>query len=90
MNLKKWLCNWWKKEVAVFVAMGTRWGVIAACGIVPEGYGYLFLIITIILSIVISTIWTIINVYKLDGKSELKIDHREGVLSTLSALSARA
>lgn len=80
----KWVGKWWKKEIAVFVALGTIWGVVSACGIVPSGYGFFFLIATIILSISISVIWTIASVYKLDNKSRLEIEHREGSRRSLT------
>lgn len=82
--MRKWIGKWWKKEIAVFAAMGTIWGVVAACGIVPKGYGLLFLIATIILSIIISGVWTIISVYKSDSKTQLEINHREGSRRSLT------
>lgn len=82
--MEKWLSKWWKKEIAVFAAMGTVWGVVSACGIVTRGNGFVFLITTIVLSIIISAVWTVVSVCKSDSKSKLVIHHREGSRRSLT------
>lgn len=82
--MRKWLGRWWKKEIAVFVTMGTIWGVVAACGVVPNKFGFYFLVGTIILSIVVSAIWTIIGSYKSNTITGVDINHREGTRRSLT------
>lgn len=76
--MKKWFSSWWKKEVAVFVAMGTILGVVSACGIVPKDGEFIFLTLTVVVSIVISTIWTFVSLFNIIQISELSIENREG------------
>lgn len=85
LDLKKWIKNWWKKEIAVFVAIGTILGVISACGIVPEGFGWIFLFLCLVLSVVISIAWTFICLFCSSHNSTLNISDREGSKRSLTS-----
>ena len=82
--MKKWLGSWWKKEVAIFVAMGTVLGVVSACGIVPIGFELYFLIATVLLSVIISIVWNCISQVSSTHKSTLNLDDREGSRRSLT------
>lgn len=82
--MKKWISNWWKKEVAVFATMGTILGVISACGIVPNKFGFAFLIGIIVLSIILSAIWTFISLKASNKSSGRNINDREGARRSLT------
>lgn len=71
------MSSWWKKEITVFVAIGTILSVIAACGITPKNFEFVFLTLTVVLSIIISAIWTTVSLSDINRKSRLSIENRE-------------
>ena len=82
--MRKWIRCWWKKEVAVFAAMGTILGVVSACGITPGEYGPFILVGITILSLIISSIWTFIVLINANKNSGRDIKNREASRRSLS------
>lgn len=84
-NVKEHFQHWWKKELSVLAAFGAILGFVSAFGIIPPDV--LYFVATVLLSLVISTTWRIIE-YKKEKKRSSKtgtdISDREGARRSLA------
>lgn len=76
MRGKKFISFLWKKQIAVFAVSATIVGFISAFDIIPEKYGVLCCIMTILLSGSIATVWACQDMRD-SSKLTRKIDDRE-------------
>ena len=84
---REWFQYWWKKQLAVLAAFGAVLGFIDAFGVIPEKFGFLFLFLTLLVSVIVASIWAVVD-YRKDQErgtgTDTIIKDREGSRRSLS------